>query len=108
MLGSNFLRFPSLPAGLLFPLASCFPQLPPYPPLAKSMSPLLALVIPELRAGLTASRGGCGTVPHALHDVARHPQCTGKGMLLLLLPLLFARCKVNFPGVGGYPLPRPS
>lgn len=103
-----FSCFPSLPAGLLLPLASSFPQLPPYPRLAKGMSPLPALVIPELRAGLTASRGGRGTVPHALHDVAGHPRCTGKGMLLLLLPLPFARCKVNCPGWGDTPSPAPA
>lgn len=68
-------------------------SLPPPPP----------WVIPELRAGLPGPRGGCGTVPHALHDVARHSPCTGKGTLLP-----FARFKVNCPGWGDTPSPIPA
>lgn len=70
--GSVFSCFPSLPAGLRLPLASCFPQFTPYPPFAKGTSPPVPpSVISELRVGLTGSRGGRGAVPHALHDVAR-------------------------------------
>ena len=45
-------------------------------------------------------------MPHALHDVARRPQCAGKGtLLLLLLPLPIARCEMNGPEWGVPPPP---
>lgn len=88
------------PTSLLLPLASSS-----LPSLSQGYvsPPTSPWEIPELRVGLPGPRGGCGTVPHALHDVARHSQCTGKGTLLP-----FARFKVNCLGSGDTPCSIPA
>lgn len=80
--------------------------LPPFPTSLSQLRIYLTCLsspagIPELRAGLAGSRGGRGLVPHAWHDAAWQPPCTGRGMMLLQLS--FARCKVSCPEWGGRP-----